>query len=73
MASTVGNRPAQYRARAQQSRKKAATAPTESARKALLQDAELWERMADYEEKIPTQVFDSSPPAASPGSGDKRR
>jgi hypothetical protein len=36
MASTVGNRPAQYRARAQQSREKAATAPTESARKALL-------------------------------------
>jgi hypothetical protein len=43
--------PKEYRARAQQARERAATAPHEATRKRLLQDAANWERMADYEEK----------------------
>jgi hypothetical protein len=60
MASTVGNRPAQYRACAQQAREQAATANDEPTRKALLHDADLWERMADYEAKNPRHDFGHS-------------
>lgn len=70
MASTVGNRPAQYRARAEQAREKAANAPNEAARKAFLHDADMWERMAEYEAKNPTHDFNSinnsSPPKGNP-------
>ena len=53
MTSVKTNVPAQLRARAEEARQKAAAEPSEPARKALLNDAELWERMADYEEKHP--------------------
>jgi hypothetical protein len=51
MDSVKSNRPAQYRARAEQARQQAALATNEAARKVLLNDASLWERMAEYEEK----------------------
>ena len=44
---------APLRARAKEARQKAATETRESVRKVLLNDAELWERMAAYEEKHP--------------------
>jgi len=43
--------PKQYRARAQQARERAAAVPDGATRKRLLQDADTWERMADYEEE----------------------
>ena len=43
--------PAQFRARAEEARQNAAAEVRESVRKVLLNDAELWERMAAYEEK----------------------
>jgi hypothetical protein len=43
--------PKQYRARAQQARVRAAAVPDGATRKRLLQDADTWERMADYEEE----------------------
>lgn len=51
MSSVRNNLPAQYRARAKEARDQAALAPDEEKRKRLLHDAELWERMADYEEQ----------------------
>jgi hypothetical protein len=67
MASTRNNRPAQYRARAQEAREQAKTAPDEGRRNKLLNDAALWERMADYEEKNPTVVLPSYyPPPDGP-------
>lgn len=45
------NLAAQLRARAAAVRQKAAAEPVESIRTALLNDADLWERMAAYEEK----------------------
>jgi hypothetical protein len=54
MASTIGNRPIQYRAHAKQARERAAAEPVEAVRTALLHDADLWERMADYEVQNPT-------------------
>ena len=42
---------AQLRARAKAVRRQAAAEPVELLRKALLNDADLWERMAAYEEK----------------------
>ena len=51
MTSTKSNRPIQYRPRAEQARQQAAVARDEAIRKALLNDAALWERMAEYEEK----------------------
>ena len=51
MTSVRNEQPARHRARAQEARAKAAEPATDEAtRKALLHDAELWERMADYEE-----------------------
>jgi hypothetical protein len=44
---------AQFRIRAKEARQKAATETRESVRKVLLNDAELWERMAAYEERLP--------------------
>jgi len=44
--------PAQYRARAEEARKKAEGATDEAIRKSLVSDAEMYERMAPYEEKI---------------------
>jgi hypothetical protein len=53
MTSVRNDNPALYRARAQEAREKAKAATDEALRKLLLHDAELWERMADYEEKDP--------------------
>lgn len=50
MTSIREDLPTKYRSRAAQSREKAAIEPDEFVRKALLHDAELWERMAAYEE-----------------------
>ena len=60
MASTVGNRPAQYRARARQLREQAQTAGTEATRTTLLRDADMWDRMAEYEAKNPTHDFSTN-------------
>ena len=68
MASTTGNRPAQYRQRAQLAREKAESAPDEAARQSLLRDAALWERMAEYEEKNPTHDFQPYYPKPDRGS-----
>ena len=62
MASTVSNRPIQYRAKAQEAREKAENEPDEARRKALLNDADLWDRMADFEEKTPSHNFQSYHP-----------
>ena len=51
MDSVKSNAPAQYRARAEKARQQAEMATDEATRKALLNDATLWERMAEYEEK----------------------
>ncbi len=56
MASTIHNRPSQYRQRAEEARARAEAETDEVQRKRLFQVAETWERMADYEEKHP--VFD---------------
>ena len=45
------NKTQQYRDRAEKTRAQAETTTDEAQRKALLKDVELWERMADYEEK----------------------
>jgi hypothetical protein len=44
-------RSVQYRSRAEQARQQAQRAADDATRKILLNDAALWERMADYEEK----------------------
>jgi hypothetical protein len=59
MTSTVPNRPTQHRARAQEDRDKAASEPNEAKRQSLLHNAEMRERMADYEEKNPSHNFQS--------------
>lgn len=51
------NRPLQHRARAQQDRDKAASELDEAKRKSLLHNAEMWEQMADFEEKDPSSNF----------------
>ena len=61
MTPTVPNRPAQYRARA---RLKAESEPDEIKRKNLLHNAEVWERMADYEDQNPSHNFQSYYPKA---------
>jgi hypothetical protein len=67
MASTQNNRPTQYRAKAREAREQAKTAADEGRRNKLLNDAALWERMADYEEKNPTVLLPSySPPLDGP-------
>lgn len=53
MASLIHNRPRQYRQRAEEARVRAEAATDEGVRQSLLQIAETWERMADYEEKNP--------------------
>jgi hypothetical protein len=53
VSSIKTNMPAHHRARAIEARRKAAAATDESVRKILLNDAELWERMAEWEEKNP--------------------
>lgn len=53
MASTIHNRPKQYRQRAEEARTKADTVDDPNLRSELYQIAETWERMADYEEKHP--------------------
>ena len=57
--TVVPNRPLQHRARAQQDRDKAASEIDEAKRKSLLHNAEMWERMADFEEKDPSSSFQS--------------
>jgi len=51
MTSMKTDVPAQYRARAQEARAKAEAIEDEDARRRLLNDAELWDQMAEYEEK----------------------
>lgn len=51
MVSLIHNRPAQYRKQAEEARVRAEAATDEGQRKSLLQIADTWERMADYEEK----------------------
>lgn len=51
MTSLENSLPSQYRARAAEARARAEASTDEATRRALLNDAELWERMADYEEK----------------------
>ena len=53
MASLIHHRARQYRARAEEARLKAEGAQDEGRRAELLQIAETWERMADWEEKNP--------------------
>jgi len=56
MPSTANQRPAQYRAKAREAREKAAAAPDPETRARLLQDADAWDRMADYDEKNPAAI-----------------
>ncbi len=51
ITSVRNSLPSQYRARAQEAHAKAAAVKDEDKRKLLLHDAELWEQMAEYEEK----------------------
>jgi hypothetical protein len=51
------NRPTQYRAKAQAAREKAAAEPGDARRKTFLNDADMWERMADYEDRNPSHDF----------------
>ncbi|HZV92884.1 MAG TPA: hypothetical protein VFF72_06670 [Caldimonas sp.] len=53
MTAIKTNVPAQQRARAEEARRKAENEANKTTQKALLNDAALWERMADYEEKHP--------------------
>jgi hypothetical protein len=50
MTSMKTDVPKQYRARAQEARAKADALEDEAARQRLVHEAEVWERMADYEE-----------------------
>lgn len=70
MPSLRSNVPRQLRARADETRAKAAAAPDEPTRKRLLQDAENWERMAAYEEKNPQPPL--VPPYYPPGDSGTR-
>jgi hypothetical protein len=58
------NRPTRYRARAGEAREKAIGEPNEVRRKALWNDAEMWDRMADDDEKNP--VTTSRPTTPQP-------
>ena len=51
MTSVQNNLPAQYRTRAKEACDQAALVQDEEKRKRLLNDAALWERMAEYEER----------------------
>lgn len=59
MVSLTPNRPVQFRAKAQEARDRAQNESDEGKRRALLNDAELWDRMADYEDKNPSHNFQS--------------
>jgi hypothetical protein len=59
MVSMAGDRAKQYRAKAQHVRQQAELEADESRRNRLLNDAELWDRMAAYEEQNPTHGFQS--------------
>jgi hypothetical protein len=54
--TSMRNVAAQLRARAQAVRRQAAAEPVASIRAALLNDADLWERMAAYEENASEHV-----------------
>ncbi len=54
------NQSAEYRSRAEKARNQAEQTTDEEARKRLLQDADAWERMAEYEDK-------HNPPRPVPG------
>jgi len=66
MASLIHNRPKQYRQRAEEARTQAEAATDEARRRELLQIAETWDRMADYEEKHPVLEGVFGPHPASP-------
>jgi hypothetical protein len=51
------NTPLQYRTRAREARAKAAAATDEATRQPLLRDAEMWDRMAEFEEKTRPQDY----------------
>ena len=51
MTSVRNNLPTQYRVRAQEAHERAAAATDDEKRKSHLRDAELREKMAEYEEK----------------------
>ena len=53
MASLIHNRPREYRQRAEEARTKADGVTDPARRQDLLQIADTWERMAEYEEKHP--------------------
>jgi hypothetical protein len=52
-------RPDRYRASARKARELAEFAASEDARKVLLNDAQLWDRMAEYEAAEPNHIKDS--------------
>jgi hypothetical protein len=54
MSSVFQTEVGQYRAKAQKARERAETTVKEDARKVLLNDARLWDRMADYERENPS-------------------
>ena len=49
-----------YRAKADKARERAQTASNRNARKVLLNDARLWDRMAEYEEENPSEAVDET-------------
>jgi hypothetical protein len=55
MTSVITDLPRQYRARAEEARVRAETATSDEMRKSLLQIADTWERMAQYEERTNPQ------------------
>jgi hypothetical protein len=59
MVSLTGDRAKQYRTKAQHVRQQAEAEADKSRRKLLLNDADLWDRMAAYEEQNPTHGFQS--------------
>jgi hypothetical protein len=65
MASLGHNRAREYRNRAEEARTKAEAARSTENRKSLLQVAETWDRMAQYEERHPSdQLSYYRPPSA---------
>lgn len=58
MAAARNNRPTQYRAKAHQARNQAEIASDAASQRKLLEVADLWERMADYDEKNPSAPSD---------------
>jgi hypothetical protein len=54
MSALNTNPVGQYRARAHEAREKAATETDKRVRAALLTEAGVWDRMANYEEKYPS-------------------